>query len=146
MKMRVGYARRSYKGKIYETPLVITSYRDEQGAPRNKTLANLSKLPAFIVSMIPEALKRGNSSVLDEYAYIGEVVHLGSLVIGPAFVVLSLLKQLGTFQLIRDYLSVKHFIAIIIECVITKLSRIDEWIGKILSLCKIPSLDEIASE
>jgi transposase len=113
MKMRVGYARRSYNGKIYETPLVITSYRDEQGTPRNKTLANLSKLPAFIVNLIAEALKRGNSSVLEEYVHVREITHLGSLVIGPAFVVLSVLRQTGIFHLIQTCLSVKHFIAII---------------------------------
>jgi transposase len=113
MKMRVGYARRSYKGKTYETPLVITSYRDEQGTPRNKTLANLSKLPAFIVNLIAEALKRGDSTVLEEYTRIKEITHLGSLVIGPAFVVLSVLKQTGIFQLIKTCLSIKHFIAII---------------------------------
>lgn len=113
MKMRVGYARRSYNGKVYETPLVITSYRDEQGTPRNKTLANLSKLPVFIVNLISEALKRGNADVLEEYVHVKEIAHLGSLVVGPAFVVLSLLKQLGIFQLIKTCLSVKHFIAII---------------------------------
>jgi transposase len=113
MKMRVGYARRSYKGKVYETPLVISSYRDEKGTPRNKTLANLSKLPAFIVNMIAEALKCGDSRVLEEYVHIKEVVHKGSLIIGPAFVVLSVLKQLGIFQLIKTCLSVKHFIAIV---------------------------------
>ena len=111
MKMRVGYARRSYKWKTYETPLVITSYRDEQGTPRNKTLANLSKLPAFIVNLIAEALKRGDSTVLEEYTRIKEITHLGSLVIGPAFVVLSVLKQTGIFHLIKTCLSIKHFIA-----------------------------------
>jgi transposase len=113
MKMRVGYARRSYKGKVYETPLVITSYRDEQGTPRNKTLANLSKLPTFVVNLIAEALKQGSSSVLEEYVHIKEALHVGSLVVGPAFVVLSILKQLDIFQLIQTCLSVKHFIAII---------------------------------
>jgi transposase len=122
MKMRVGYARRSYKGKVYETPLVITSYRDENGTPRNKTLANLSKLPAFIVNLIAEALKRGDAGVLEEYVHIKEVAHQGSLTIGPAFVVLSVLKQLGIFGLIKACLSVKHFIAItaiIVERVIS---------------------------
>jgi hypothetical protein len=91
MKMRVGYARRSYKGKVYETPLVITSYRDEQGTPRNKTLANLSKLPTFVVNLIAEALKAGESAVLEEYVHIKEIAHLGSYVIGPVFVALSVL-------------------------------------------------------
>jgi transposase len=110
--MRVGYARRSYKGKVYETPLVITSYRDEHGTPRNKTLANLGKLPAFIVNLIAEALKRGDATVLEEYVHIKEIVHQGSLIIGPAFVAFSVLKQLGIFQLLKSCLSVKHFIAI----------------------------------
>jgi transposase len=113
MKMRVGYARRSYKGKVYETPLVITSYRDEQGTPRHKTLANLSKLPTFIVNLIAEALKRGDSAVLEEYVHLKEITHLGSLMIGPAFVVLSVLKQLGMGEILKASLSVKHFIAIV---------------------------------
>ena len=112
MKLRVGHARRSYKGKVYETPLVITSYRDEHGTPRNKTLANLGKLPAFIVNLIAEALKRGDATVLEEYVHIKEIVHQGSLIIGPAFVAFSVLKQLGIFQLLKSCLSVKHFIAI----------------------------------
>jgi transposase len=112
MKLRVGHARRSYKGKVYETPLVITSYRDEHGTPRNKTLANLGKLPAFIVNLIAEALKRGDATVLEEYVHIKEIVHQGSLIIGPAFVAFSVLKQLGIFQLVKSCLSVKHFIAI----------------------------------
>jgi transposase len=110
--LRVGHARRSYKGKVYETPLVITSYRDEHGTPRNKTLANLGKLPAFIVNLIAEALKRGDATVLEEYVHIKEIVHQGSLIIGPAFVAFSVLKQLGIFQLLKSCLSVKHFIAI----------------------------------
>jgi transposase len=110
--MRIGYARRSYKGKVYETPLVITSYRDEHGTPRNKTLANLGKLPTFIVNLIAEALKRGDATVLEEYVHIKEIVHQGSLIIGPAFVAFSVLKQLGIFQLLKSCLSVKHFIAI----------------------------------
>jgi transposase len=110
--MRIGYARRSYKGKVHETPLVITSYRDEHGTPRNKTLANLGKLPTFIVNLIAEALKRGDATVLEEYVHIKEIVHQGSLIIGPAFVAFSVLKQLGIFQLLKSCLSVKHFIAI----------------------------------
>ena len=112
MKMRVGYARRSYKGKVYETPLVITSYRDEQGTPRNKTLANLSKLPTFVVNVIAEALKAGESAVLEEYVHIKEITHLGSYVIGPVFVALSVLKQLGIFETLKHSLSAKHFIAV----------------------------------
>lgn len=122
MKMRVGYARRSYKGKVYETPLVITSYRDEQGTPRNKTLANLSKLPTFVVNLIAEALKAGESAVLEEYVHIKEITHLGSYVIGPVFVAASVLKQLGIFETLKHSLSVKHFIAvmaIIVERIIS---------------------------
>ncbi len=122
MKMRVGYARRSYKGKIYETPLVITSYRDEQGTPRNKTLANLAKLPRFIVTLIAEALKRDDAGVLEEYVHFKEITHLGSLMIGPTFVALSVLKQLCICEMVKACLSVKHFIAImaiVIERVIS---------------------------
>ena len=112
MKMRVGYARRSYKGKVYETPLVITSYRDEHGTPRNRTLANLGNLPTFIVSLITEALKRGDATVLEEYVHIKEIVHQGALIIGPAFVAFSVLGQLGIVQLVKSCLPLKHFIAV----------------------------------
>lgn len=113
MKMRVGFAKRRYKDKVYETPLVITSYRDDDGTPRNKTLANLSKLPPFLVELIAAALRRGDASVLEEYVPIKEIKHLASLVVGPVFVVLSMLKQLGLFDLLKTCLAAKHFLVIV---------------------------------
>ena len=52
MKLRVAYAKRRYKDKVYETPLVVTSYRDEHGTSRNKTIVSLAKLPKYIVEAI----------------------------------------------------------------------------------------------
>jgi hypothetical protein len=51
--------------------------------------------------------------VLDEYVHVKEITHLGSLMIGPAFVALSVLRQLGIIDIVKACLSVKHFIAII---------------------------------
>ena len=44
MKLRVAYAKRRYKDKVYETPLVVTSYRDANGVARNKTIVSLANL------------------------------------------------------------------------------------------------------
>lgn len=113
MKMRVTFAKRRYKDKVYETPLVVTSYRDEKGVPRNKTLANLSKLPAFVVDLISRALKVGDVDILSEYVHVSEITHLGAIVIGPVFVVLSLLKQLGIWGVLKARLTTQQFIAVL---------------------------------
>ena len=122
MKLRVSYAKRRYKDKVYETPLVVTSYRDENGVARNKTILSLAKLPRYVVKLIEQALKRGDTQVLDEYVHPNEIHHLSSLVIGPVFVVFTLMKQLGIFSLLFDYLTRKQawaIFAIIVERVIS---------------------------
>jgi len=113
MKMRVAYAKRRYKEKIYVTPLVVTSYRDAQGVARNETLANLAKLPEFLVKMVEEALRRGDASVLEEYVPIREVQYPGSVVVGPAAVALSLLGQLGIAPLLEECLPPQQAAAIL---------------------------------
>ena len=113
MKMRVAYARRRYKDKVYETPLIVTSYRDEKGTPRNKTLANLAKLPKFVVEVIDKALRRGDDGVLEEYVHIDDLEYSGSAAVGPAFVALALLKQLGVSELLRESLTPKQAAAVL---------------------------------
>lgn len=61
MKLRVTYAKRSYKDRTYITPLVQYSYRDEHGTPRHKTVVSLAQLPAYVVKVIDEALKQGDT-------------------------------------------------------------------------------------
>jgi hypothetical protein len=56
-KMRVAYARRRYKDKVYEVPLLTHSYRDENGVPRNETILNLSKLPPRALAAVDAALR-----------------------------------------------------------------------------------------
>lgn len=112
MKLRVAYARSRYKDTVYETPLVVTSYRDENGVARNKTIVSLAKLPRFVVEIIEKALKLGNTSVLNEYVHPDDIHHQTSLVVGPVFVVVTLLKQLGLFSLVRAYLTQKQALAI----------------------------------
>jgi transposase len=122
MKMRVAYAKSRYKDKVYTTPLVVTSYRDENGVARNKTLASLAKLPDFIVKLIEKALQRGDDSVLEEYVHIQDVHYLSSMTVGPVYVVWSLLKQLGIYGLLFASLSIQQaraILAIIIERVIS---------------------------
>ncbi|MCP4201635.1 MAG: IS1634 family transposase [bacterium] len=112
MKLRVAFAKRRYKDRTYSTPLVVTSYRDSHGTPRNKTLASLAKLPAFLVDLIDRALRLGDTDVLAQYLHIGELKHVRSLVVGPVYLVFSLLKQLGIFDLLRAHLSPKQAAAI----------------------------------
>ena len=121
MKMRVAWAKSRYKDTVYETPLVMTSYRDEKGVARNKTIVSLAKLPRFVVDLIAEALKRGDDSVLAEYVHIDSVRHVRSVVLGPVFTVLSILKQLGIYQALRASLSLKQaaaVLAIVVERVV----------------------------
>jgi len=121
MKLRVAYAKRRYKDRVYSTPLVVTSYRDANGTPRNKTLASLAKLPDFLVDLIDRALRLGDSDLLEQYLHIGQLKHLHSLIVGPVYVVVSLLKQLGIFDLLRSSLTPKQaaaVLAIVVERVI----------------------------
>lgn len=121
MKLRVSYAKRSYKDRTYVTPLVVTSYRDANGVPRHKTITSLAKLPAFVVDLIDRALRLGDTALLEQYVLIEQLEHLGSIVLGPVFVVVSLLKQLGIFALLQARLTPKQaaaVTAIIVERVI----------------------------
>lgn len=113
MKLRVAYAKRRYKDKVYVTPLVVTSYRDENGTARNKTILSLKDMPEFIVKLVEEGLKRGDTSVLDEYAPVKTITYENALAVGPAFVVLQLLKQLGIFQAIQAALPQQQAVALL---------------------------------
>ena len=121
VKLRVAYAKRRYKDRTYTTPLIVTSYRDANGTPRNKTLTSLAKLPSFLVDLIDRALRLGDSDVLQQYVHLEELKHLHSLVVGPVYVVFRLLKQLGIYDLLRSWLSLKQaaaILAIVVERVI----------------------------
>ena len=122
MKLRVAYAKRRYKEKVYVTPLVVTSYRDGKGVSRNKTIVSLAKLPAYIVKLVEEGLKRGDASALDEFFPVRAIEYHGSVVIGPAFVVMTVLGQLGIRQALEASLPPRQAIAIlniVVERVVT---------------------------
>jgi transposase len=152
LKLRVAYAKRRYKERTYTTPLVVTSYRDANGTPRNKTLASLAKLPSFIVDLIDRALRLGDTDALEQYVHLEELKHLRSLVVGPVYVVISLLRQLGVFELLRSWLPLKQaaaILAIVVERVIAAkplsvmaLQRnfAEEPLAHLLGLKKAPAL------
>jgi len=122
MKLRVMYARSRYKHKVYVTPLVVTSYRDANGVARNKTILSLAKLPSFVVHVIDQALKRGDTQVLEEYVHPDEIHFQRTLTVGPVFVVVTILKQLGIFSLLQAQLTLKQaaiVLAIVVERVIS---------------------------
>ena len=113
MKLRVAYARRRYKDKVYETPLVVTSYRDEAGVSRNRTILSLAPLPKYIVKLVEEGLKRGDAGALEEWAALREIEYSGSVVVGPGFVVLTVLKQLGIWGAIVASLPAQQAAAVL---------------------------------
>jgi len=113
MKLRVAYAKCRYKDKVYVTPLVVTSYRDEKGVSRNKTILSLSKLPAYIVRLIDEGLKRGDTSALDESVTLEEIDYAGAVAVGPAFVVLTVLKQLGLYAAVMGSVPRQQAVALL---------------------------------
>ena len=61
MKLRVSYAKHRYKDKVYVTPLLVYSYRDEKGVPHNKTAFNLSILPSSAITALEKALRSPSS-------------------------------------------------------------------------------------
>ena len=69
--------------------------------------------PPFLVDLIDRALRLGDSNVLQQYIHLGDLKPLRSLVVGPVYVVFSLLKQLGIFALLRSLLSRKQAAAIL---------------------------------
>lgn len=111
--MRVAHAKRRYKDTIYETPLVVTSYRDEHGTARNKTIVSLAKLPAYIVKLVEEGLKRGDTSALAEYVPLHELAYAGAVPVGPAAVVLTVLKQLGLYTALQAALPAQQAAAVL---------------------------------
>lgn len=113
MKLRVAYAKSRYRDKVYVTPLVVTSYRDERGTSRNKTVASLAGLPDHVVKAVETALKQGASRPLDESVFLREIAYPGSVVVGPTFVVLTMLKQLGIYAAVTSSLPTQQAPAIL---------------------------------
>lgn len=105
MKLRVTYAKRSYKGKLYRIPLVQYSYRDEQGTPRHKTVVSLSKLPEIVVKVIDETLKRGDTSILEELVPKSQIHFKYSFNIGAVFAAFCVLVQLNIIAVLTQFLS-----------------------------------------
>ena len=109
MKARVMTARRRYKDRVYETPLVVESYRDEKGVPRNHTIANLSGLPPHAIEAVRVALREGPDAVVD-----GVVVQYShSIPVGATHAVLSLLHDLGISEVLGDYLPAKQLTTVL---------------------------------
>jgi hypothetical protein len=113
MKLRVAYAKRRYKDKVYVTPLVVTSYRDERGTARNKTVASLAGLPEHVVHAVETALKQGDRAPLEERVALHEVAYSGSVVVGPVWVVMTVLKQLGIYDAVTASLPPQQAAAIL---------------------------------
>lgn len=119
MKLRVTHAKRRYKDKVYVTPLLVYSYRDENGVPRNKTVFNLSILPPHAIAALENALRSPSSPLMTpndvHYQYqfsvpFGNVLavkHLmGELGIEAALGILSEAQQQMVFMMIVNRVTV----------------------------------------
>lgn len=92
MKMHITYIRHRYKDKIYGYPLLVHSYRDEKGVPRNKTLANLSKLPPNALAVLDKALKGGEETPV----FTGEdISYESSISIGHVWALYQIASEIG---------------------------------------------------
>jgi transposase len=111
MKLRVTYAKRSYKDRIYTTPLVQYSYRDEHGTPRHKTVLSLAKLPAHVVKVIDDALRRGDTRALETQAPVAKFRYERAISLGPAWVSHQMMTQLGIATALRKYLTSAQAVA-----------------------------------
>jgi transposase len=111
--MRVAYAKCRYKDRVYETPLVVTSYRDGHGTSRNKTIVSLAKLPGYVVKLVEEGLKRGDTSALEDYVPLHELAYAGAVAVGPTAVVLTVLKQLGLYAALQASLPAQQAAAVL---------------------------------
>ena len=123
MKLRVTYAKRSYKDKTYITPLVQYSYRDEKGTPRHKTVISLAQMPKYVVKVIDETLKRGDATVLDDYFPKASLQYQFSICVGAAFVAFAMLVQLVIIELLNYHLTKARAVvaaAFIIERIIAE--------------------------
>jgi transposase len=108
MKLRVAYARGRYKDKVYETPLIVTSYRDEKGTARNRTICSLTQIPRSVVSLIDAALKKGDTDILEDFVSVKDLSVEQSLSVGPGWTVLNIMKQLGIYSLLKEKLTSKQ--------------------------------------
>lgn len=111
MKLRVTYAKRSYKDRVYTTPLVQYSYRDEHGTPRHKTVLSLAKLPDHVVKAIDEALQHGDTRVLETQAPVANFRYERAVSLGPAWVSPQLMTQLGIVAAVRSHLTSAQAVA-----------------------------------
>lgn len=95
MKVRISYARSRYKDKVYEYPFLVHSYRDNKGVPRNKTLANLSKLPPHALDALDKALKEGKETPI----FTGkDLSYESSISIGATWALYQIASDIGMIK------------------------------------------------
>jgi hypothetical protein len=111
MKLRVTYAKRSYKDRVYITPLIQYSYRDEHGTPRHKTVLSLAKLPAHVVKVIDDALQHGDTRVLETQTPVANFRYERAVSLGPAWVSHQVMAQLGIVAALRTHLTPAQAVA-----------------------------------
>jgi len=98
MKLRVEYIKRPYKDKVYSYPFLVSSYRNENGKPRNKVIQSLSHLPDYVIDAIDASLR---SEKRPKTVPIETIKYLDSLPFGDTWAVYSLMKSIGIIDAIE---------------------------------------------
>ena len=84
---------RSKSGKAYTRHLIRQAYRDDQGKPRQRTIANISKCSEQEINAIKLALK--HKADLTQLGSFKEVTFEQGLSVGAVWTLWSLAKELG---------------------------------------------------
>ena len=117
--MRVKWISRKHKNKTYKYPFIVHSFRNNEGKPRDRVLANLTGMPQKEIEAIDMAL-RSSGNEKDPTISVGKVKFKNGLEIGPGWAAMKLMDQLGiTEELNRfDEISQTALKATIIDRVI----------------------------
>ena len=101
MKVHISRITKRYKDKTYVCPLLVHSYRDENGKSRNKTILNLSVLPEHALEALDAALREGKNG---ERYNKEDIQYDTSLPVGDVWSVHKLSKDVGLADVLQKVL------------------------------------------
>jgi len=124
--MYVTITKKKYKDKVYEQILLRESYRDENGKVKNKTVANLTKLPKEQVEALKAALSVKTSTVVSTEQSQGKII-------GLSFIVVFIMNMLNIVKVLGKSFEAKIALMLIVARIVIKSSRIQalKWSKKI---------------
>jgi transposase len=145
--MHVVTNKKTVKGKVYLSILLLHGYRDETGKVKKVTIANLSRMPDWLIDSIRRQVKGEKLVPLD--SLMESLAPLNSREHGNVELVLEAMKRLGFPDLVSSVPSPERNIvmAMIVARILrpnTKLSTVSWWKGT--TIPEIFELDEDIDE